>query len=86
MLPRGDVAAQWSGVYVTMNRKGEIAMNGVTHRRLGGAEVFHVMFDRVNSRIGLLYCRAEKLCFSVGAFKWSGEAMPRPHRWVERAA
>ena len=53
MLPRGDVAAQWSGVYVTMNRKGEIAMNGVTHRRLGGAEAFHVMFDKVNSRIGL---------------------------------
>ena len=36
ILPRGDVAAHWSGLYVTMNRLGSIVMSRVTWERLGG--------------------------------------------------
>ena len=52
-LPRDDVAPQGSGVYVTMNRKGEIAMNKVTHRRVGEPLAFHILYNRPNSLIAL---------------------------------
>ncbi|MEP6847560.1 MAG: hypothetical protein ABI999_01800 [Acidobacteriota bacterium] len=32
-VPRGDIAPQWAGIYVTMNRKGEIAMSRRTWER-----------------------------------------------------
>jgi len=35
ILPRGDVAAHWSGLYVTLNRIGSIAMSRVTWARSG---------------------------------------------------
>ncbi|HLA95949.1 MAG TPA: hypothetical protein VK612_09525 [Pyrinomonadaceae bacterium] len=53
VLPRGDVAAHWSGIYVTLNKLGSIAMSRVTFERLGEPEVVLVMFDRFNRRIGL---------------------------------
>jgi hypothetical protein len=53
ILPRGDVAPHWSGLYVTMNRLGSIMMSRVTHERLGEPAAFLVMFDRFNRRIGL---------------------------------
>ena len=33
IVPRGDVAPHWSGLYVTMNKLGSIAMSRVTHER-----------------------------------------------------
>ena len=45
--------AQWSGLYITMNRKGSIVMTKHTHQRLGEPKAFILMFDTVNSRIGL---------------------------------
>jgi hypothetical protein len=53
ILPRGDVAPHWSGLYVTMNRLGSIAMSRVTHERLGSPGAVIIMLDRFNSRIGL---------------------------------
>jgi len=53
VLPRGDVAAHVSGVYVTINKLGTIAMNRVAYQRMGAPAAFLVMFDRVNNRIGL---------------------------------
>lgn len=53
LLPRDDIRPQWAGLYVTMNRLGSIVMNRVTYERTGSPAAFHVMFDRVNSRIGL---------------------------------
>lgn len=53
ILPRGDVHPTHSRVYVTMNRRGEIAMNGLTHNRLGAPAAFLIMFDKTNSRIAL---------------------------------
>ena len=53
ILPRGDVAPHWSGLYVTMNRLGSIVMSRVTYERLGEPAAFLVMFDRFNHRLGL---------------------------------
>jgi hypothetical protein len=52
ILPKDDgVMPHWSRVYVTINRKGTIAMNKVTYGRMGEPAAFQIMFDRVNSRI-----------------------------------
>ena len=81
MLPRGDVASQHSAVYVTMNRKGEIALNGVALKRLGGAEAFHVLFDRVNSRIGLRPTNpAMKNAYPARKYGRRGARMVRAYR------
>jgi hypothetical protein len=53
ILPRGDVAAQWSGVYVTMNMQGSIIMNRATYQRMGEPAAFLVLLDKLNSRIAL---------------------------------
>ena len=52
-VPRGDVQPQWSGIYVTLNRKGEIAMSRRTWERLNEAKAFMLLFDPANNRIGL---------------------------------
>jgi hypothetical protein len=51
--PRGDVVAQYAGIYVTMNPRGEIAMTRPTYQKLGEPEAFILLFDRTNRRIGL---------------------------------
>lgn len=53
VLPRGDVAPQATGIYATMNKKGEIFTNRFTYQRMGEPAAFLVMFDRVNNRIAL---------------------------------
>lgn len=53
IVPRGDVTPHWSGLYVTMNKLGSIAMSRVTHERLGEPAGYIVMYDRFNKRIGL---------------------------------
>ena len=50
-LPRDDVAAHNSRVYVTMNRHGEIAMNKVAFRRVGEPPAFLILYNRPNSLI-----------------------------------
>lgn len=55
---RGDVMPQYSGLYVTMNRMGDIVMSRVTWERLGAVEAFHILYDRTNNRIGLKPTRA----------------------------
>jgi len=51
--PRGDVAPQYAGIYVTMNPKGEIALGRVVYGLLGAPKAFLLLFDRTNRRIGL---------------------------------
>jgi hypothetical protein len=46
-------AATWSGLYITMNRKGHIVMTKHTYHRLFEAKAFVLLFDSVNNRIGL---------------------------------
>ena len=44
---------QFAGIYVTMNPKGQIAMNKATYEMLDKPEAFLIFFDEVNNRIGL---------------------------------
>lgn len=52
-LPRDKVRPQWAGLYVTLNRKGMIAMNRVAYQKVGSPSGFVVLFDSVNDTIGL---------------------------------
>lgn len=53
VVPRGDVHPANARVYVTMNRKGEIAMNGTAYRRMGEPAAFLVMYNPPNGLIAL---------------------------------
>lgn len=52
-LPRGDVAAHWSGLYVTLNKKGTIALSATTHVRLGAPDAYRKKMDPMNERLAL---------------------------------
>jgi hypothetical protein len=51
--PKDATHSQWSGLYVTMNRKGSIVLSRRTFERLGAPKAFALLFDKVNNRIGL---------------------------------
>ena len=53
VVPRGDVHASDTRVYVTMNRKGAIVLNGTAYRRVGEPKAFLVMYNQPNSLIAL---------------------------------
>lgn len=53
VLPRGDVHPSQSRIFVTMNRKGEIVLNGMAWRRMGEPAAFLVMYNQPNSLIAL---------------------------------
>ena len=52
ILPRGD-AARWSGMYVTLNPVGKIALSRTTHERFGAPATVLVMYDPMRSLLGL---------------------------------
>jgi hypothetical protein len=54
LVPRGDVAPHWSRLFVTLNKKGEIVLGGITHRRLGSPDAFLVKFDSLNKLLALV--------------------------------
>lgn len=60
ILRRGDVAAHWSGLYVSLNKRGALVMSKVTHERLGAPEAYFVMWDRFNQRLGLKPAKAKE--------------------------
>jgi hypothetical protein len=49
-LPRGDVAPHWSGLYVSMNRKGGIVLSAVTHERLGSPSAYCIELEKITRR------------------------------------
>ena len=53
LLPKDDIPAHWSGVYVSLNKHGKIALNRVAYSRAGEPAAFQIYFDKVNSRIAL---------------------------------
>lgn len=53
VCPRGDLAPQYAGIYVTMNRKGVIAMSKNTYRLLDMPPAVLLLYDRKNCRIGI---------------------------------
>lgn len=51
--PRGDLPPQYAGIYVTMNRRGEIMLSKNTYNVLGQPAAVLLLFDRTNRRIGI---------------------------------
>ena len=51
--PKDDLMPQYAGIYVTMNSKGTIAMSKATYKYMGEPKAFVLLFDTVNSRIGM---------------------------------
>src|SRR5215471_14554170 len=51
--PKGDVLQHWAKTYVTMNRDGYIVLSRKTYERIGEPQAVILLFDKVNSRIGL---------------------------------
>ena len=52
-LPKGDVHGKWVTKYVSLTPKGDLNMTLRTWNEFGAHAAVHVLFDRVNSRIGL---------------------------------
>lgn len=52
VLPRGD-AARWSGMYVTLNPVGKIALSRTTHERFGAPSAVLIMYDPMRSLLAL---------------------------------
>ena len=52
VLPRGD-AARWSGMYVTLNRIGKMALSRTTHERFGSPAAVLIMYDPMRSLLAL---------------------------------
>ncbi|MFT3745209.1 MAG: hypothetical protein QM785_13060 [Pyrinomonadaceae bacterium] len=53
IVPRGDVAAHWSGLYVTMNKIGSLTLSRITHERLGSPEAVTIRFNRFTEQLSL---------------------------------
>ena len=81
IIPRGDVHPSDTRVYVTMNRRGEIVLNGTAYRRMGEPAAFLVMFDKTNSRIALKPTGATmKNAYPAGPRGRYGGRVVRAHR------
>src|SRR4051812_35913949 len=53
LVPRGDVAPHWSGLYVTMNPRGYLHMSRQTHERVGSPEAFRLLYHELLRRLVL---------------------------------
>lgn len=51
-MPRGD-AARWSGMYVTLNPVGKLALSRTTHERFGAPAAVLVLYDPMRSLLAL---------------------------------
>jgi hypothetical protein len=87
ILPRGDVAPHWSGLYASLNRAGSLVITRVTHERLGSPEAFLIMFDPVNARLALRPAEL-KDANAYPARKWGrrGSKVIRAYRLVTEFA
>lgn len=83
-MPARRYRAALVGYYVTMNPKGNIVMNRVAFQRLGGAEAFILLFDKVNNRIGLRpTTRAMRNAYPVGPAGRHGGKVVRAYRLTQ---
>ncbi len=83
ILPRGDVAAHWSGLYVTMNRLGSIVLSRVTWERLDGPEAVLIMWDRFHQRMALKPAKVgERNAYPVRKYGGRGAKIVRAFRIV----
>ena len=81
--PRGDIEPQYADQFsVTMNKKGNIVMSRRTCQNMGSPKAFVLLFDTVNSRIGLKPAAlATRNAYPVRtANRKSGSKLIRGHR------
>lgn len=80
-VPRGDVMPQYAGIYVTMNRQGDIVMSRVTYEMMNEPKAFLILFDKANMRIGLKPASpSTRNAYPVRVSNRSGAKMVRGHR------
>lgn len=53
VVPRGDVHPSHTRIYVTMNRKGEIVLNGTAYRRIGEPPAFLLKYNKLHNLIAM---------------------------------
>ncbi len=86
VVTTGDVRAQWAGMYVTLNPRGEIRMNRAAFDRLGQPQAVRVLFDSVNNLIGLLPAAVgSKNAFHVGPLGRHGGRIVRAFKLLAEA-
>jgi len=80
VLPRGD-SARWSGMYVTMNPKGKIALSRTTWERFGAPEAVLIKYDALNSRLALCPVDAKKPnAYPIRTYQYNGGRIIRAYR------
>jgi hypothetical protein len=85
ILPRGDVAPHWSGLYVSMNKVGSIVMSRVTWKRLGSPPAILIMWDRYNGLLALKPARTGDMhAYPVRGYGRAGGKIVRAYRLLTR--
>jgi hypothetical protein len=80
-IKRGDIMPQYTGIYATMNPKGDIVISKVTYQLLGSPKAFNILYDRANNRIGLKpTALAAKNAYPPRVWNRAGAKMLRGHR------
>lgn len=80
VLPRGD-GARWSGMYVTMNPKGKIALSRTTWERFGAPEAVLIKYDALNSRLALCPVDPKKAnAYPIRIYQTNGGRIIRAYR------
>ena len=83
LVPRGDVAPHWSGLYVTMNPRGYLHMSGHTHRVLGSPEAFRLLYHELLRRLILApIAKGEPHAYPTGISGKYGGKVIRAHRLI----
>jgi hypothetical protein len=80
-IKRGDIMPQYTGIYATMNPKGDIVISKVTYQLLGSPPAFNILYDRTNNRIGLKPATlTAKNAYPARVWNHAGAKMLRGHR------
>ena len=80
ILPRGD-AARWSGMYVTLNPMGKIALSRTTHERFGAPAAVLIMYDPIRAWLGLRPVPPETLnAYPIRKYQGNGGRIIRAYR------
>lgn len=81
LVPRGDVAPHWSGLYVTMNPRGYLHMSRQTHARLGSPGAFRMLYHEMLRRLVLAPGeKGAKHAYPAGVSGKYGGKVIRAHR------
>ena len=84
-LCKRDEGVGAAGVmYVTMNRRGYIVMNRLTHQRMDEPKAVNLLFDKTNSRIGVQPTAVtERHAFRVGKYGRHGGKLVRAYKLMQ---